>query len=185
MNRNVTALVLIVVAIGLFFSYTTGQYGRVKLAIAENAKYSKALDDSKELLAKRDQVINAYNAIPEADRERLKKIMPDHIDNIRLIIDMNGIAAIHGASIKNVKTSTVSTGKESDQDNGEESAITKYDSMTLSFSVATNYDNFIRILREIQRSLRILDVSKISFATNETGQYEYTVDIKTYWLRQQ
>lgn len=199
MNRNILPLVLIIVAIGIFFTFTVGQYDKVRAAMAENAQFSKTLEDSKELLKKRDQVINAYNSIAEVDRERLKKLLPDHIDNIRLIIDINGITSRRGVSIKNVRTGGGNSTKTTPATGGAASvsgspapsiqqqapaSLSKYDALTMNFNVTTTYENFINILHDLELSLRILDITKISFAPTDSNVYDFSVELKTYWLRQ-
>lgn len=198
MNRNFLPIVLIIVAIGIFFTFTTGQYDKVRTQMAENQQFSRTLDDSKELLKKRDQVINAYNSIAEVDRDRLKKLLPDHIDNIRLIIDINGITSRRGVSIKNVRTGGGSSSKTTAASNVANvsgspaptlqqqapASLSKYDALTMSFGVTTTYENFINILNDLELSLRILDITKISFTPTDTNVYDFSVELKTYWLRQ-
>lgn len=193
MNRNILPLVLIIVAVGIFFTFTVGQYDKVREVLAQNEQFSRTLEDSKELLKKRDQVINAYNSISESDRERLKKLLPDHIDNIRLIIDINGITSRRGVSIKNVRTggAGATRGAAPAQNSAAPSlqqqapaSLSKTDSMTLSFNVSTTYENFINILHDLEMSLRILDITKISFTPTDTNIYDFSVELKTYWLRQ-
>ena len=52
--------------------------------------------------------------------------------------------------------------------------------------VEGNYDVFQEFLNALEKSLRIVDISKLSFSSVElekgTGTYRYDVDIQTYWL---
>jgi hypothetical protein len=52
-------------------------------------------------LAKRD-------TFAAEDVQKLERTLPDNVDNIRLIIDINNIAARHGLTLKNVALGTVS-----------------------------------------------------------------------------
>ena len=54
--------------------------------------------------------------------------------------------------------------------------------VTLKFTAT--YEDFLDILRDIESSLRLIEVSSISFEPGDSAQYEYTVKLKTFWLKQ-
>ena len=59
-----------------------------------------------------------------------------------------------------------------------------YGTLTLSFNVTASYTTFLAFMRDLERSLRILDISSIKFGASDTSQvYDYEVTIKTYWLK--
>lgn len=186
MNKNASAVILIILAIAIYFSFTKAKIVELKSIQAVNQQYEDALIKAEELIKKRDEVLNAYNAISPEDRDRLSKMLPDNIDNIRLIIDTNGVASRHGLNLKGIKTSaeanksntTVST-----DENAPKLGYT-FDKVTISFSVSTNYLTFIAFLKDLEASLRIMDVTKITLSGNDTGIYDYGVELQTYWLKQ-
>lgn len=185
MNKNATPIILLILAIGIYFTFTTGRLEELKSIKLVNAGYEEALINSEKLIKVRDTVRDNYNKIDPIDRTKLDKMVPDNVDNVRLIIDANGIAARRGLSIKNVKTSATNilSGETPERVEGFNSNPT-LDTVTLSFSVTTSYQNFINLLRDIEASLRIMDVTKITLQTGEGQNYDYGVEIKTYWLKQ-
>lgn len=198
MNRFLIPGILIAISLGIFFTYTKTQYDKVKELRATNITYQEAIKDSEELIKKRDQVVLAYNSISEDDRARLERILPDHIDNVRLIIDIKSLLAKRGISIKNIKTSDTNAivGKEEKiKKNTAAKVVTdqpiekKNDegikSATLSFSFKTSYENFIEVLKDLESSLRIIEISDITFAPSDDGQYEFNLELKTFWLSQE
>jgi hypothetical protein len=194
MNRFITGLILTILAAGVYFTFTAARYDKVKQLKVENEAYARAVEESNQLLREREAINTAYNKIKADDRERLNKLLPDHIDNIRLIIDINSIVAQRGVLVKNIKVGGNSLTASADpkapagmmpnQQPVAQAVSSKYDSLTLSFNVTTSYSNFITILRDLERSLRILDITGISFTPTETGIYDFNVELKTYWLRQ-
>lgn len=198
MNKFILPGFLIVLALGIFFTYTNKQYAKVKDLRTVNAAYEKAIADSVELIKKRDQVVNAYNSISEEDRLRLERILPDHVDSIRLINDIKSLLARRGVTLKDVKTGSAKAivGKEttaktnpsaeivSDQP-AEEVEGDTVKSETLTFKFTTTYDNFSEILRDLQSSLRIIEVSRIKFTSKDkdNGQYDFEVEVRTFWLK--
>jgi len=90
--RNITAIILILASIGLFFGYIDGTYSDVKELRIEQADYDRALSNSKELQAERDKLLAKFNNIGTVDLDKLNKLLPDNIDNVRLVIDVDNIA---------------------------------------------------------------------------------------------
>ena len=88
MNKNLTPIILIVLALGIYFTFTRVKINELKEIQVVNAQYEQALKNSEELIKIRDQVLAAYNEIDPLDRDRLNKMLPDNVDNVRLIIDV-------------------------------------------------------------------------------------------------
>lgn len=190
MNKNITPLILIVLAIGIYFTFTREKIDELQSIRQVNAQYEQALENSEKLIKVRDAVKDSYNKISLDDQEKLEKILPDNVDNVRLIIDISGVAARHGIVMKNVKTTTPKDASEPVVDQGmvpgvsDGSTQSTYSTVTLSFDVSSNYQNFLNFLKDIEASLRIIEISKITIKSNDTGVYDYNVEIKTFWLKQ-
>ena len=189
MNRNITALILLVLAIGIYFTYTSGQITVLKSIQAENNQYLSAINNAEKLIKLRDSVLNQYNAISDTDKARLDKLVPDNIDNVRLIIDISGIAARHGITAAGIKTSadtSVSAASTPKQmaPNQIMSSGGGLSTVTVTFNVTTTYVNFITFLQDLERSLRVLDVTSITLSASDNGVYTYGVTLNTYWLKQ-
>lgn len=195
MNKGVAPILLLILAVGIYFTFTKSKVDEIKSIKTVNAGYEQALENVEKLIKVRDGVLKTYNSIDEVDRRRLDKIVPNNIDNVRLIIDVKGIGEQHGLTLRNVKTSaktaTQNAGKSVAPDipgSPEVSTYgtdpTKYEIVTLSFEVSASYKSFVELLKSIESSLRVLDISKINVSANETNVYDYEVELKTYWLKQ-
>lgn len=176
--RNITSIILILASIGLFFGYVDPTYSDVKTLRTEQADYDRALSNSKELQAERDKLLTKFNNMSAGDLDKLVKLLPDNIDNVRLIIDIDNIAANYGMRIRNFKTET-----------GEKAELvgvdqTPYGMLTLTFSTTATYTTFLAFMNDLEKSLRLIDVASVQFASSDTNPlYDYSVSIKTYWLK--
>ena len=56
--------------------------------------YNEALNNSKALEDKRDTLTAKYNTIDPNDLIKLQKLLPDNVDNIRLILEIGQIASL-------------------------------------------------------------------------------------------
>jgi hypothetical protein len=192
MNRNITALILIVLAAGLYFTYTSDVLTEAKTIQVSNNQYVSALNNATKLIQKRDSVLKSFNSISQGDRDKLNKMLPSTVDNIRLVIELNSIALQHGFSLKNVKA-TVSSNNQSNlaasAPSGKSAAgisIPTLDTVTVSFSVSdtASYQGFVSFLQDLESDQRLMDVTHLTVTANDTGNYDYSVELKTYWLRQ-
>ena len=147
-----------------------------------SSDYNDALTKSKELQGLREDLLNEYNTFPKTNIERLKKMLPDHVDNVRLIIEIDNIASQYGMTVKDAQI--LSDREQSNSNNLSifEVRTENKKTMSLSFTVVAPYESFLRFLRDLEQNLRIVDIESISFSASDVDLYEYDVTIKTYWL---
>ena len=145
-------IILIGIAVSIFFVLTNPIYNEISALKLSVASYNTALENSKMLENERDKLTSKYNAIIPDDLIKLQKLLPDNVDNIRLILEIEQIALPYGMVLKNVKynaTNTktaetaTATGGEPIQ-GGVAVAIPKdFGTFDLEFSTSGTYDNFI------------------------------------------
>ena len=178
MFNIIAPIVITAASIGLFFMQTSPIMDRVVLAEKERVAYSDAQKSSEqyqELLKAKNA---EFNQIDDSKKNALKKFLPDSIDNVKLIIDINQIASDKGMTIRNISIK-----------GGDSSAVgpdtRAYGVATLGFSVTGSYGTFKEFLKALETSLRLVDVTSVSFSTGDKDQYEYSVEVNSYWLKQQ
>lgn len=175
---NIISGVLILASIGLFFGYIDPTYTDVQAKQEQKSELETALKNSAEFKAQKDLSLQKFNSIDESEKQKLSKFLPDHIDNIRLIIDIDEMAKTYGMRIRNFKTDT----NEKQDVIGKDNA--PYGTLTLSFSTTASYNTFLAFLRDLEHSLRVIDVAAVQFASSDTNQlYDYNITVKTYWLK--
>ncbi|MDB5266620.1 MAG: hypothetical protein JWN89_435 [Parcubacteria group bacterium] len=178
--KNSTAIILILISIGLFYTFTNGEYKKSSDLRAESAKYEDLLANVSSLIETRDNLLVKYQAMPKEDVDRLSKVLPPSIDTVRLALDFDSIASRYGISIKNIQTESKGN------DTGAPGIIVgskTYETTTVSFEFVTNYENFKRFMTDIESSLRIIDVKAAAFDTTDTGLSTFKVSIETYSLK--
>jgi len=154
-------------------------YSDVKKLQQEKEIFDDALDNSKKLQQARDTLLSEYNSFSISDLERLEKMMPNAVDNVRLVRDIDGIASKYGMTMRNVAVSFVGNSGEQ-QIGANDEPIGMVD---LSFTVSAPYRIFIKFMKDLEKSLRIIDVLSVSFNAAEKDSYEYNMTVRTYWLK--
>ncbi|MEN9649811.1 MAG: hypothetical protein RL094_778 [Candidatus Parcubacteria bacterium] len=172
-------IIFILASVGLFIGFTNPQYQATKLKDNEQKKIQEANKKAAQLRAVRETLTQERNQISEIDIQKVKKLLPDGVENVGLIIDINNIAAKYGVNIKNTRINEGSTNR----GDGLGPDGNKFGSISLAFTINTGYDNFLAFLRDLESSLRLVDVTSLSFASTRDGKYDFGVTLQTYWLK--
>lgn len=176
-------LLLAAAAIGLFVVYTNPVYQASKMLSVQVAAYDDALTKSQELKGVRDKLLSKRNTFAAADVQKLKEVLPDNVDNIRFLIDINNIAARHGLSLTNVQLGTLTNSATSQAAVTIASTGGPVGSVDIGFSVNASYDDMISFLQDVEHSLRLTDVQKLTFTAPAAGtNTQYIFTVRTYWL---
>ncbi|MDO8569654.1 MAG: type 4a pilus biogenesis protein PilO [bacterium] len=179
--KNNTAIILLLLSVGLFYAFTNGQYQDVKKLYALASEYRDILQNVSDIVELRDRLLVTYETFPKAEIERISKVLPDNIDTVQLALDLDSMASRYGISIKSIKTET---GVAQDTDLivlPEYAGV--YEKATVSLSFISSYENFKLLLADIEKSLRIMNIKSVSFRASDTGLYDYEISAETYWLK--
>jgi len=187
-SNFLTPVLLLVLSVALFFGFVKKQYAKMGELKGEIVVYEDALRKAELLNAKRDALEKKRSEIGLANVSDLEKILPDSVDTVRLVMDINGIASRYGVLIKSIDINDRS--QVSDEPGGRPSldsetvAMKAYGSIGLSFNVDTTYDKFVSFITDMEESLRIIDITEIEVETTDNaGIYGFKVQAETYWLK--
>ncbi len=190
MVRTTISLAGILIAGAIFFLYTQPAYDNAQGARNQIAQYDQALQKAAELQTLKQSLLSRYNAFNPTDLDRLQNLLPDHVDNIRLILDMDDVAAKRSMQLSNVDISGNDSNAKTQTVIGALGASNqKYDSLTLGFTTTGTYTNFKLFLNDLQSSLRVVDLASLTIAPSSgfgpasEPTFSYGVKLKTYWLK--
>ncbi len=176
------------IAIGLFFGYIDPTYKNSITALkAEIKNYDNALEAAERFKTKESELLAARGAINPEQLKRLEAFLPDGVDNVQLILNLDALAARSGMRLANYNTSAPSTpaGNEGTQPNGTLILRTEQsvDSIELTMTGTGTYAAFRTFLAGIEGSLRPLDLVALDVKSAKTGVYTYNMTLRLYWLR--
>lgn len=202
MFKFATPVILIGVSIGVFLMFTSPFYKEVNSLRSEVTAYNEALNNAKALEAERDKLTQKYSSISPANLEKLQKLLPDSVSNIRLILEIEKLAAPYGMVLKDVtydalkpeaemEANGITNNTKTNNNNNDTLSNKEYKAWDLGFSVQGNYYNFLNFVRSLEKNLRIVDMNSIEFSSESEGglsptssnNYKYNFKIKTYWLK--
>lgn len=170
-------------ALALFFGHVQPEFnGTIAGLRAKIAGYDKALDAAKQFKEKQDTLKNEQSAISQEDQMRIAKFLPDGVDNVQLIVDLNALASRSGVRLSNFN---VERKEEEGLDAGRLALeeVTPTQSLDITVRGVATYSSFRTFLDGVERSLRPMDLMSLSLADSETGVYSYDMTFRIYWLR--
>lgn len=177
--KNSTAFILLLISVGLFYTFVSPHYAEVGVLQDQSSQYKNILANVSGLGAKRDNLNVKYENTPPEEIARLEKILPGNVDTVELASNFDSIASRYGISIKQINTEESQGGTTIVQgDNGQ-----PYNAVTVSFTLVATYSNFRKFMADVEQSLRIIDVKALTFQSTDNGLYEFHVSIDTYWLK--
>lgn len=179
--KQIVPIILILASVGLFIFFTNKEYQQVKVLQKEIASYNKALGKSREVLKKRADLQAKYAQFSNSDLDSLSKMIPDHVDNVQLILDLNGIARKRNMAISKIKITESQTSGSGAVAIGPDSRA--YDSILVSFRTSAPYESVLGFIRDMEQGLRLVDITDFSFKADPKNVNEYSVTLRTYWLK--
>lgn len=179
MNSRILPALALMVAVAMFFIYVSptwsGSIAATKAAIAAD---NEALAAAATYIAQQKELSDARDAIAPTDLERLETFLPDSVDNVGLILDLNALAARSGLALSNIDvTANTATANSSTGDTG------LVNSIDLSLSAMGTYSALKTFLDGVEKSVRLLDTQDLTIAGSDTGVYTYHMKLRIHWLR--
>ncbi len=188
-------LILLGLSLFAFSTYVKPHFTTTKALQTQIKEYNENLDTADKLKTSREELISRYNSIAKSDLDNLKTLLPDSVDNIRLIIQVDSLANRNGLStVRNVEyqpQEKVVAGAPQTAQNvpSPEASKRPYGEFVVSFETSGQYKNFLSFLSDLEENLRLVDVTKVEFTPTGlvqslAGNMTYKVTLKTYWLKQ-
>ncbi len=199
--RYLFLLLLITACIGIFIGFIIPRYHAVQDLRSDVASYNANLATASQLEQSRQSLIAQYNNIQKTDLDNITTLLPDSVDNIRLIIQVNalatkdGLSSLHSVDYDTTQVPSSSAGGTgTDESQTVENPVTAnlpYGQFVISFQTSGQYSNFLSFISDLEQNLRLVDITNVEFTgipgssgtpTAASG-LNYKVTLKTYWLK--
>lgn len=195
MMKNFIGILFISSAVALFWFWTKPLLNDIDGLAAKKGTIDKALADSRRMQEMRQSVLDKYNAVSEEELSRLSKMFPEKQIIANLILETENIAGNSGVVFKSFDSSKVEVEEKTqsvakyEYSGGETSFASTgktqkpYTKVAFGVSVSASYENFLVFLKELEKSLHVIDVNSISFSSGDKNFYEFKIDADTYFKK--
>jgi hypothetical protein len=191
--KKYSAIIYMILAGGIFFTFVDPQYKEIKVLQEDQVENEQLLQKANELRRKRQELSDKYAAISESEKQQLLKVLPDTVDNVRLILDMTNIAdnantnygiILNGVSISGDLDELSGQRGVASNSNVIDNSANKFGVINVRFSFSAPYETFKMFMRDLENSLRVVDIRDFSVnASGVSDVYNYSISLDTYWLR--
>lgn len=175
--RSILSIFLFLAGIALIFWAGKPLWEEISVLRTERGSIANTLSELRNLEEKRNNLLSSYNSISKSDLEKLNQIFPKNSDNGRILVSLEKISQDRGIKLKKAEFKT-------DNQNdikAIQAANLTFNTIDLSFIISASYDSFKSFLDALERNLRIIDVTNISFSTGETNLYEFIIQADAYY----
>lgn len=178
--KVLTPIILLIASFGLLYLFVKPHYENLNILREQSSQFDDAISRAELVGVKRNDLLNRRNNFSLDDMNRLQKFLPDSVDNIRLIVDVSNLAAHYGSSLKNIGIAVSNI-----QDPSTIGTDTRpYGTLFMNFGVSMSYDQFKKFMGDLERSLRLIDISAVTFKPSDLSPtYDFSVNLSTYWLK--
>lgn len=183
--KTILSIIMILASIGGFILYIIPTYNDAKVIDQQKVDYLELLANARQLEERRDKLLQLYSGISPSDMERLDKILPANPDNVKLILEIDGLARSQGLSLQNVKIkeSEENTANQPQARNNQRSNP-DIGTLTLEFATVGPYPGYVNFIGSLEKNLRIMNVKKSSFiAPEDSANYQFQTSVETYWVK--
>ncbi len=176
------------ICVSMYFIYMKPTYMLINQKQAKFSEYQNVLNKVKEIKTKRDDLSSRYSNITQSDLDRMNKMIPKNFVTENYVNEISTLAVMHGMKISRmgviVPVPSDQVGRATDLEGG---VVT----ITSKFTVTGTYDQFLLFLKDLETSLRLIDVTGLaakarggdSKTKESEGLIDYVVDASTYALR--
>lgn len=178
-NTTILAFFIISLSIGYAFAYP--KIGDITLLMTEKQKYENYLETVSNIENKKSELLTEFDKISAEDKKNIETILPNSLDFVKLISQIDSVAAKYGISIDKVSSREMSSLVDDTIENVQPQKI--YNSAIIGFSFLASYEKFNDFMGDLEKSLRILDVKSVKLETKEKGVNSFQVEFETYWLK--
>jgi|GEM_PF-759876 len=184
----------IFVGILVIFFFVRPLFSQIGEVQAEVDQYEETVRKVQEFNALLDNLVAQYNALSVSDLERLEAFVPHgEIDEVAALVDIEALADVHGLIFQSVKVGVIGEddGEDGDFEEGgqvePETVSPGFDAsefltQDIDFTVVGSYDRFRGFLEDLEQSLVLMEIMKLSFSIGEGELVEYEFKVRLYGI---
>lgn len=185
MFKTLTPILSIVIAVALFFFFTKPMFAEIGAIQDETDEYRQAVEKATLFNETLQDLVNRRNALTAHQMERLEALVPDSIDQVKALVDIEAIIRSHGMLFGNIDVEdTVVADDVAPVERVGVRNISEDDFVTshITFEFIGTYEQFRAALADIEKSLVMLEIIEISFEATGVELQQYSVTARLHAL---
>lgn len=188
MFKTLTPLFALIIAIGLGFTYVKPTFIEIQSLQNQEKEYVDALNKANQLKQEIDKKKKQMGDFSPVVVDRLTTMVPDSMDRIATVINLDALAASHTLSFSDI--SIEESVKKQEQTAGRDAAAQTptsggadqpaFVSHEIGFSVTGTYEDFRAYLESLEKSLQFFEITKLDFNAPTGDLFSFNLSVQTY-----
>ena len=139
-----------------------------------NESYDTTIAQAQKLVDQSQNLSRQYRALSPEAKETLAVMVPDQIDEVRLVSEVNSIANQTGFALENIAYNQ-------NPGSGGKTGVSSY---TVTVSTKGTYEKLKELLHNFETSKRIYAVRSVSVTppADATGLFDFQLKLETYYM---
>ncbi len=184
MLRTLTPVFAIIIAIVVYFFFSKPIFEEIILIKEDVKKFETAIAKADDVQSELRALIAKKNSYGMIELGRLDALMPDRVDEVKLLADLKEMSRSLNILMGNFEVSRQTTLVD-DSASGADVSLVNYADMyysDISFSIIGTYEKLKQLLMNIERSLTLLDVINVTLGTSGADLMQFDITVRTYAL---
>ncbi len=206
MFRTIRPIIMILIAVGLFFSYIQPTFSEIRAVQDETNDYTETIAKAEEFNQLVASLVERKNSFTPTELARLEAYVPDTVDGVSVMSDIQTLVTGSGLLLESVSESEWTEPEDREVTEGinelidpedadlfefnsddldTESAAEEAEYLVKHFSVSAlgTYEQFKVFVGDLERSLTPIEMMVTGFSTTESGLNGYVMDLRVRKLK--
>ncbi len=179
---NISIISYIILSLAVLYSFAYPKFNQVNSLNQEKNKYEEALETVRNIENRKNELLRQYNNISEQDKKRIESVLPNSLDLIKLVSEIDSVASRYGISINNISSSNQSDSIGNSVKDAK--SVREFQSAIIGFSFDATYEKFLIFIDDLEKNLRVMDLRSLKLETKENN-FSYKVEFEVYWLNKE
>jgi len=184
MIRTITPIFSIIIALVVFFFFVKPMFAEIQQIQGETDQYQQAVGKATELNQLLTALVSKKRSYSAEEIERLEALVPQSVDEVKILADLNELAKSHSMLFGNIKVTSrdevVSTGEQT-----APSQTVSYDDFVTSditFGLIGTYEQFKAMLSDLEKSLVLMEITNITLSASDGPLQQFELTVRAYSL---
>jgi len=183
MTRIALSIIFLFTSAAVFFVGIVPAWQGVGDIRSEIAGLSALNDELQDISGVRDELMAQYNSISQTDLNKLSFMVPRGFGSAQFVREIESLAKRHGMFLRSIDFVSKDKSAGTQIKIPEKRQVTTID---VSLKMLGSYESFSLFLRDLEKMVRIVDITDISFGTRQTdpkAPLEFSLSGTTYYSR--
>ncbi len=181
--KSLFTIIFLLAAVGLIVWTAFPLWTEIQKLRVESAEISQTLAKLKDLQTLRDGLLETYKTIPQSKLAMLEELLPQKPDSGRLLVALENITKERGIRLRRIEFGKADNAQAALQGQILKKEAERYNSLPYGFTVSATYESFRSLLSALEKNLRAVDVTDISFTGGQSSLFEFTLKAKSYYQK--